>query len=67
MNILDLGFFRVIDALQHQEAPSTIQGLIEAAESSFHVYPTEELNNVFLTLQSCMVEVMKHKQSKNIE
>ncbi|WCJ24690.1 hypothetical protein M5689_006630 [Euphorbia peplus] len=59
MNVLDLGFFRAIDTLQQQEAPTSVEEFILAVENAFTTYPEEELNNVFLTLQSCMVEVMK--------
>ncbi|XP_050233452.1 uncharacterized protein LOC126681939 [Mercurialis annua] len=59
MNVLDLGFFRAIDSLQHQEAPTTIDQFIMAVENAYQNFPEAELNNIFLTLQSCMVEVMK--------
>ncbi|XP_057770758.1 uncharacterized protein LOC130990549 [Salvia miltiorrhiza] len=59
LNVLDLGFFRAIDSLQHQEAPSTIDELVLAVQKAYDIFPVEELNNVFLTLQSCMVEVMR--------
>ncbi|KAH6804494.1 hypothetical protein C2S51_032741 [Perilla frutescens var. frutescens] len=65
MNVLDLGFFRAIDSLQHQEAPSTIEEFVAAVENSFEKFPTQELNNVFLTLQSYMVEVMKSLDGNN--
>ncbi|KAL6575383.1 hypothetical protein OROMI_012668 [Orobanche minor] len=58
MNVLDLGFFRAIDALQHEEGPSTIEEFVAAVEKAFNEYPPQELNNVFF--QGCMVEVMKH-------
>ena len=65
MNVLDLGFFRAIESLHHQEAPATIDEFVYAVEKAYNIFPTEELNNVFLTLQSCMVEVMKILGSKN--
>ncbi|XP_027076008.1 uncharacterized protein [Coffea arabica] len=65
MNVLDLGYFRAIQSLQHQEAPKTIDELILAVEKSFDQLSTESLNNVFLTLQSCMVEVMKNLRGNN--
>ena len=65
MNVLDLGYFRGIQSLQHQEAPKTIDELILAVEKSFDQLSTESLNNVFLTLQSCMVEVMKNLGENN--
>ncbi|XP_022894148.1 uncharacterized protein LOC111408640 [Olea europaea var. sylvestris] len=65
MNVLDLGFFRAIDSLQHQEAPTTIEDFILAIENAFQTFPTKELNNVFLKLQSCMVEVMRNLGGNN--
>lgn len=65
MNVLGLGFFRAIDSIQHQEAPTTIEDFILAVENAFQTFPSEELNNVFLTLQSCMIEVMKNSGDNN--
>ncbi|XP_050222470.1 uncharacterized protein LOC126672558 [Mercurialis annua] len=36
LNILDLGFFRAIQALQHQKAPRTIDELVVAVEDAFN-------------------------------
>jgi len=60
LKVLNLVFFRVIDVIQHREAPSTIDKFIPAAEKAFEMFPIEELNNIFLTLQSCMVEVLRN-------
>lgn len=35
MNVLDLGFFRAIQSLQHQEAPKTNGELMDAVQISF--------------------------------
>ncbi|XP_058215387.1 uncharacterized protein LOC131326570 [Rhododendron vialii] len=59
MNVLDLGFFTSIQSLQHQHAPSTIDQLVSVVEKSFEELSSQTLNHVFLTLQTCMVEVMK--------
>ncbi|KAK4724057.1 hypothetical protein R3W88_026836 [Solanum pinnatisectum] len=61
----DLGFFRAIQSLQYQKAPLTIDELINAVETSFNEMKGERLNHVFLTLQSCMIEVMKAKGGNN--
>ncbi|XP_059295716.1 uncharacterized protein LOC132049075 [Lycium ferocissimum] len=65
LNVLDLGFFRAIQSLQHTMAPTNIDELISAVEKSFNEMEVERLNHVFLTLQSCMVEVMKDKGGNN--
>lgn len=64
LNILDLGFFSAIQTLQHQVCPRTIEELVSAVENSFDEYPTNLVNRIFLTLQSCMQEIMK-VQGKN--
>ncbi|XP_050207663.1 uncharacterized protein LOC126657082 [Mercurialis annua] len=59
MNVLDLGFFRAIDALQQKKAPTTIGEFVAAVEKAYEEFSDEEINNIFLTLQGCMLEVMK--------
>ncbi|KAK8631061.1 hypothetical protein V6N13_079825 [Hibiscus sabdariffa] len=65
LNVLDLGYFRAIQSLQHQESPTTIDELVRAVEKSFSDLSPESLNNVFLTLQSCMIEIMKVNGGNN--
>jgi hypothetical protein len=57
-NILDLGFFNSIQALQHQEAPRTIDELISCVEEAFQKLDRVTLDNVFVTLQKCMECIM---------
>lgn len=57
LNILDLGFFRAIQSLQHKETPKTFDELIEAVQRSFDSF--SESNKIFITLQTCMIEIMK--------
>ena len=40
LNVLDLGLFRAVQSLQHQEAPSTIDDLVNAIEKAFHGVPS---------------------------
>ncbi|KAK8556340.1 hypothetical protein V6N12_002747 [Hibiscus sabdariffa] len=65
LNVLDLGYFRAIQSLQHQESPTTIDELVRVVEKSFNDLSPESLNNVFLTLQSCMIEIMKVNGGNN--
>ena len=65
LNVLDLGVFNAIQALQHKEAPHTIDGLFGVVVKAFKEFPTSKCNKVFLTLQSCMVEIMKAKGCNN--
>ncbi|KAH7852310.1 hypothetical protein Vadar_023215 [Vaccinium darrowii] len=65
MNVLDLGFFRAIQSLQHQEAPTTIDELVYAVEKPFEELSPESLDRIFLTWQACMLEVMKFNGGNN--
>ena len=59
MNVLDLGFFRAIQSLQHQQTPNNIDELVKAVVDSFNAMGHDKLKNVFLSLQQCLIEVMK--------
>lgn len=61
LNVLDLGFFRAITALQHKDAPTTFDEFISSVTRAFELFSTESSNNVFLSLQSCMKEIIKIK------
>lgn len=50
-NVLDLGFFASIQALQYQEETHTIDKLIDAVNTSFKKLSWQTLDNTFLTLQ----------------
>ncbi|WOH12833.1 hypothetical protein DCAR_0832342 [Daucus carota subsp. sativus] len=63
MNVLDLGFFNAIQALQQKEATRTVEELISAVERAFEAYSPIRSNHVFLSLQLCMIEVMKTRGS----
>ncbi|KAM3205888.1 hypothetical protein P3L10_029298 [Capsicum annuum] len=65
LNVLDLGFFRAIQSLQYQRAPKIVDELVEAVERSSDEMKAKQLNHVFLTLQSCMIEVMKDSGGNN--
>ncbi|XP_015163525.1 uncharacterized protein [Solanum tuberosum] len=65
LNVLDLEFFRAIQSLQYQNAPSNVDELVEVVEKSFNEMKIERLNHVFLTLQCCMNEVMKDSGGNN--
>ncbi|XP_047259438.1 uncharacterized protein LOC124891977 [Capsicum annuum] len=65
LNVLVLGFFRAIQSLQYQKAPKNVDELVEAVERSFDEMKEKQLNHVFLTLQSGMIEVMKDSGGNN--
>ncbi|XP_026415839.1 uncharacterized protein LOC113311209 [Papaver somniferum] len=61
LNVNDLGYFRSIDEHQHSKAPNTVPELVAGVEKSFRECPSYLINNVFLTLQTCMNEILKKK------
>ena len=63
LNVLDLGFFRAIQSLQYKEAPTIVDELVNAVVKSFEAFSTVETDKIFLTLQTCMIEIMKAKGS----
>lgn len=59
LNVLDLGFFRSIQSLTDSRTPTTIKQLIEGVQEEYDGYDVNLLARVFVTLQSCMLEIMK--------
>ncbi|KAG2276843.1 hypothetical protein Bca52824_059398 [Brassica carinata] len=43
----------------HETCPRTVADLVHVVEESFEEYAAEKVNYIFLTLQSCMKEIMK--------
>lgn len=60
LNVLDLGFFAAIQALFEKGTPNNINQIVEKVEEAYMKYPVDRANRVFLTQQSCMMEIMKH-------
>ena len=59
MNVLDLGYFRSMEALQQKDPNSNIDGLIKAAQSAFEDLDARTLNKTFLSFQERMKETMR--------
>lgn len=59
MNCLDLGFFASLQSLAFRRVSRNLDELIENVEKEFNEYDPCTLRRVFLTLQGCMLEVMK--------
>jgi hypothetical protein len=59
MNVLDLYFFRSLQSMTDNSAPTSIKDLIENVEHEYHNYEVGKLARSFITLQSCMRETMK--------
>lgn len=57
--MLDLGFFRTIQSLQGQEVLHIVDELVSTGQTSVDRMQSHELNNVSVTLQTCMKEIIK--------
>lgn len=51
LNILDLGFFNAIQALQYQTQANSVDTLVTAVENAFNEMKVKTLEKCFLTLQ----------------
>ena len=63
LNVLDVGFFSAIQSLHYKESPKTTDELVNAVVKSFEAFPVVKSNHIFLTLQLCMIEIMRAKGS----
>ncbi|XP_074291131.1 uncharacterized protein LOC141617897 [Silene latifolia] len=61
LNILDLGFFRSIQSLQSQKRAKTVDELVFNVMQAWDEEPALCLSDVWLSLQSGMLEIMKTK------
>ena len=59
LNCLDLGFFSSLRSLTDRIPSRNMDDLIQNATTEYENYNPVILNRVLLTLQSCMIEVMK--------
>ncbi|KAJ1284222.1 hypothetical protein BS78_03G188400 [Paspalum vaginatum] len=60
LNCLDLGFFASLQSLAYRRVSRNMDELIKNVEKEFNDYdPCTLRRSVFLTLQGCMLEVMK--------
>jgi len=60
LNVLDLGFFAAIQALFEKGTPNNINGIVKTVDEAYQNYPVDRSNQIFLTQQGCMMEIMKH-------
>ena len=59
MNALDLGFFASLQSKAYEKVSRNLDDLIQNVKKEFDNYDADTLNRVFLTLQGCMIEIMK--------
>ncbi|XP_042005652.1 uncharacterized protein LOC121754342 [Salvia splendens] len=60
-NILDLGFFRAIQSLQHEKPCRGVDELVENVCKAYEELTPQTLNRVFLSLQACLTQILKFK------
>jgi len=46
-------------ALENKKSPTSIDDLVDTVGKSFEEYDTILSNRIFLSLQTCMIEIMK--------
>jgi AraC-like DNA-binding protein len=63
LNIFDLAFFAGIQAMFQKSSPKNIDDIIAKVNEAFQQYPEERSNRIFLTHQTCMMQIMKEKGS----
>ncbi|ETW06577.1 hypothetical protein H310_02795 [Aphanomyces invadans] len=61
LNVLDLGFFASIEALQYKMVSSSIDDVIFSTLTAFDHLSVDKLENVFLSLQAVMRLVLEHQ------
>ena len=67
MNVLDLAYFGSIQSLTLETSPKNLSDLIESVEHVFHSYPVDNLDKVFITLQSVLLEVTNARGENKYE
>jgi len=61
-NVLDLGFFAALQAAFQKEFPDSIDDIVtKVSKGAYDDYPPDRANRVFLTLQSCLREILRDK------
>lgn len=63
--MLDLGFFRAIQSLQHQKFPKTVDALVTNVIEAYACYDPKIINYTWLQHMYCMVEILKVKGGNN--
>ncbi|ETL97754.1 hypothetical protein L917_05022 [Phytophthora nicotianae] len=59
LNVLDLGLFASMQSLQYRIPIYKITDLIDAVDDAYKTMSADTLDDIFLTLQSCMLCILK--------
>jgi hypothetical protein len=65
MNANDLGFFAAIQAAYYRKSPKNPVELLDMVQQCFDEYDSHKLNRIWLTLQSCMNQVIDIRGSND--
>ncbi|KAH9095054.1 hypothetical protein LEN26_017931 [Aphanomyces euteiches] len=60
LNVLDLGFFASIQALQYKMVSRSVDDVIRSTLLAFEILSPKKLDDVFLTLQAVMRLILEH-------
>ncbi|ETO62050.1 hypothetical protein, variant [Phytophthora nicotianae P1976] len=61
LNTLDLGVFNAMQTLQYYIPRKGIDALIESVNTAFSQLKSDTVNDIFLTLQACMLAILREK------
>ena len=61
LNVLDLGFFNSIQALQNKNLFYSMEKLIDEVHTAYRDLPNEKINNIFYTLQKVHEQIILKK------
>ncbi|XP_048494519.1 uncharacterized protein LOC125494769 [Beta vulgaris subsp. vulgaris] len=65
LNLLDLGFFKAIQSIQHTDFPETIEELLKSVQVACEAYDPKTLNYTWLHFMYVMFEVLKVEGGNN--
>ncbi|XP_021745354.1 uncharacterized protein LOC110711282 [Chenopodium quinoa] len=65
LNVLDLGLFTSIQSIQYQSFPTNLDEMIEKVNDAYDQFDPKVNMNTWITLQQCMVEIMKKNGGNN--
>ena len=58
LNLNDLGFFNALQSYYYQRCPSNAMEPIDMVKECYNEYPANKINRIWLTLQSCLNEII---------
>ncbi|XP_021729832.1 uncharacterized protein LOC110696804 [Chenopodium quinoa] len=64
LNVLDLGVFRVIQSIQYQSFPKSLDELLERVKEAWEGFDPIVNKYTWITLQSFMLEILERKGNK---